>query len=231
MALVRRRWLAVVVSTLAVAGIVGTGFWFVWMPGYRPGLEKGEHVGVDVSAHQGAIDWRRVATDGIEFAYVKATEGADHADARFVRNWTRARRAGLRLGAYHFFTLCRSGVDQAENFLGRVPDDPDALAPALDLELAGNCSQRPSRTTLRRDLDAFVARVESATGRRVVLYVGDDFEHRYHLTATFDRPVWTRNLLRRPGDERWQVWQANDRGQVEGINADVDIDVMRPGAS
>src|SRR3954471_9883226 len=105
---VRRRGVAAVLSTIAVLGIVGTGFWFVWLPGYRPGLERGEQMGIDVSARQGTIDWQRVGRDGITFAYIKASEGAD-ADRRFRRNWREAEAAGVRAGAYHFFTLCESG--------------------------------------------------------------------------------------------------------------------------
>ncbi len=140
---VRRMVVAAVVSTAAVLAIVGTGFWFVWMPGYRPALEHGERFGIDVSSHQGSIDWQRVARDGIDFVYIKASEGGDAADARFRANWDGATSAGIEPGAYHFFTLCRSGADQAANFLESVPADRHALAPAVDLEFDGNCSRRP----------------------------------------------------------------------------------------
>lgn len=72
---------------------------------------------VDVSNHQGDIDWRAVARDDIRFAYLKATEGGDFIDKRFEKNWTGAGSADIDRGAYHFFTLCRPGVDQARNFL------------------------------------------------------------------------------------------------------------------
>jgi lysozyme len=222
---VRRMGVAAGLSTLAVLGIVGAGFWFVWLPGYRPGLERGERLGVDVSSHQGSIDWQRVARNGIGFAYIKATEGGDGVDGRFRANWDGAKAAGLELGAYHFFTLCRSGEDQAANFLGAIPLDRDTLAPAVDLEFDGNCSQRPAGSVLRRELLTFVRTVESALGRRLVLYLGDDVDARYHVTAHLDRPIWTRNLLRRPGTADWRIWQATDRGHVDGIDSEVDIDV------
>jgi lysozyme len=220
-----RKGMAAVVSTVAVVGIVGTVFWFVWLPGYRPGLEPGERLGIDVSAHQGAIDWQRVARDGIDFAYIKATEGSDEVDGRFRVNWNGAKAAGLELGAYHFFTLCRSGADQAANFLNSLPEGAEALAPAIDLEFDGNCSRRPDGATLRRELTTFVRTVESSVRRQVVLYLGDDVDELYHVTAQLDRPIWTRNLLRRPGTAGWRLWQATDRGRVDGIDANVDIDV------
>lgn len=129
-------------------------------------------------------------------------------------------------GAYHFFTLCRPGEEQAENFLRTVPASGGALPPAIDLELAGNCSARPDRD-VRMEVTAFLDAVEAATGDRVVLYVGDDFEDRYRLRDELDRPVWHRRLLRRPGFERWWIWQFHDRADVDGIDGGADLNVMR----
>ena len=89
-------------------------------PHHRPGLEAGERFGIDVSTHQGAIDWAAVAGDGIDAAYVKASEGATFEDDRFAENWAGAKAAGLEVGAYHFFTLCKEGEEQAANLLGRL---------------------------------------------------------------------------------------------------------------
>jgi lysozyme len=183
----RRRW-PFVVAVLVVLVALGLWGWYGWLPGYRPSLHAGERYGVDVSNHQREIDWARVAGDDIEFAYVKATEGGDFVDERFQRNWGGAAAVGLDRGAYHFFTLCRPGAEQAENFLRTVPSDPDALPPAVDFELAGNCSERPDRAWIERELGAFLEQVENATGHTVVLYVGDDFEGRYHIATSWTGP-------------------------------------------
>lgn len=172
-----RRWRraagAVLVTLAALAG-----FWHWWLPQYRPSLRPGERLGVDVSNHQGDIDWRRVAGDDIQFAYIKATEGGDWVDERFASNWIGAAKAGIARGAYHFFTLCRSGAEQTANFLRTAPDDGE-LPPALDLEVAGNCDSRPDYDVVIREVAAFIDRVESATGDAMLLYIGDDFEARY----------------------------------------------------
>lgn len=185
----RRRWIiggAVTMLLVATIGVTGR-FWAV--PNWRPDLRAGERYGIDVAAHQGTIDWSAVEGDGISFAYLKASEGGDFVDRRFASNWHDAAAAGLDRGAYHFFTLCRSGADQARHFLDTVPVDPEALAPAVDLELAGNCSERPSRAAVSREVDAFLDRVEVAWGRKVVLYVGDDWDRAYPTRARLDRPV------------------------------------------
>lgn len=212
---------------LAVVSAVAAGVWFVWLPGYRPGLRPGERYGIDVSHHQGTIEWDRVARDDIAFAYIKATEGSDFVDDRFAENWNASKAAGLVRGAYHFFTLCTGGAPQARNFLHAVPDDQDALPPAVDLELAGNCRARPDRASVERELLAFLMLVEQGSGRTAVLYVGDDFEHRYRVRASLGRPLWHRRFLRRPDVEGWVVWQVQGFAEVDGVRGGVDLNVFR----
>lgn len=211
---------AAVLAALVALAAVGR---YVWLPTYRPALRAGESYGIDVSHHQGAIDWRRVAGDGIAFAYVKATEGGDHVDARFAENWRGAGEAGIRRGAYHFFTLCRPGADQARNFLATVPGDAE-LAPAVDLELAGNCAERPSHHRVMTELVTFLDAVERERPR-VLLYVGDDFAERYFRDVNA-REQWCPSVLRRPGGN-WRVWQASAWARVDGVDGGVDLDVGR----
>jgi len=189
------------VAALAALAAGGLGARYVWLAQYRPALREGETYGVDASHHQGRIDWRAVAHDGVAFAYVKATEGATLTDPRFAANVAGARAAGLRVGAYHFFSLCARGKAQAASFLSAVPVVHDALPPAVDLELAGNCAARPGREDVRRDLTAFLADLE-------------------------ERPLWRRHLVRRPRGD-WLVWQVSGFARVHGIDGDVDLDVMR----
>lgn len=211
---------------LAVVCLAGA-LWTWWLPQYRPALRDGERYGIDVSNHQGDIDWARVAGDDIDFAYIKATEGGDWVDARFSTNWSAAGEAGLERGAYHFFTLCRPGKEQADNFL-RVVRDVGELPPALDLELAGNCSNRPDYEFVLAEVSAFIGRVESATGQRVLLYIGDDFESLYPAQDGLDRLLWHRRWYRRPNVDGWLIWQVSGMAHVDGIRADVDLNVMRP---
>jgi lysozyme len=222
-----KRSLILAAVALSVGAAVAAGVWFVWLPAYRPELHPGERYGIDVSHHQGRIEWDRVGQDDIAFAYIKATEGGDFVDDRFVENWRGAEAAGLQRGAYHFFTLCTGGVQQAQNFQRVVPEDRDSLPPAVDLELAGNCRARPSRASVERELLAFLTLVERESGRTVVLYVGDDFEGRYAVRETLGRPLWHRRFLRRPDVDGWVIWQISGFGEVDGVRGRVDLDISR----
>src|SRR3954453_12196349 len=102
-----RRHIGLVAGLVLALIVAALWTWHRALPAYRPARLAGEQFGVDVSNHQGEIDWRPVAADDMSFAYIKATEGGDFIDDRFRPNWDGAAAAGLDRGAYHFFTLCR----------------------------------------------------------------------------------------------------------------------------
>ena len=91
--------------------------------------------GIDVSHHQGVIDWGPVAAQGIQFAFIKATEGARYKDPRFAANWAATQHAGIVRGAYHYLRPELDGRQQARHFLdvvGRL--ERGDLPPVLDVE-------------------------------------------------------------------------------------------------
>lgn len=208
---------------VAVAGAV-TAFWT--FRHYEPDPSKYPVRGVDVSHHQGRIDWARVKADGISFAYLKASEGRDHRDEAFADNWAGARTAGLAVGAYHFFTFCSAGRAQAANFLAAAPRAEDALPVAVDIEFGGNCGARPSPAVLARELAAFLSVVEAREGKRAVLYLTPEAWSAYRDVLPA-RGVWRRSILHAPPrDEPWVIWQYHNRGAVKGVDGPVDINVF-----
>ena len=224
----RRRAIAAVLIAVTIGGLAA-GWWFLWVPNWRPPLQEGERYGIDVSSHQSEIVWEAVAGDDIEFAYVKATEGHDFVDEYFAANWRGAGKAELDRGAYHFFTLCTPGREQALNFLRVVEPDPNALPPAVDLELAGNCTARPSRADMLAELEGFLSEVEKAWEREALLYLGNDFESFYDVEQRLERALWVRRFLLRPTTDDWTIWQLHGYALVEGVVGGVDLNVMRNG--
>jgi len=184
--------------------------------------------GIDVSHHQKEIDWPRVAADDVSFAIIKATEGGDWVDRLFARNLSEARAAGLVVGAYHFYRFCRPPADQAKNFIDTVPRDQPLLPPVVDIEFHGNCERRPSVDELRAELAEFLAPVEAAFGKPAIIYLIGEAEEMYGA-AMPDRKRWVRAIVRHPGHENWTYWQYHNRGSVDGIEGDVDLNVLQGG--
>lgn len=209
----------------ALACLAAYHFWREW----RPGEKRFPVQGIDVSHHQGEIDWTVLKEQGVDFAYIKATEGGDHIDRRFAVNWRAAPAAGIRWGAYHFFTLCRPGTDQARNILGALPTDVNTLPVAVDLEYLGNCRgrNRMGIDSLHRELTAFIRAVEARTGKRVLLYLTREFDDAFQVSKRVDRPLWLRSLFRQPdfGARPWTMWQAHNYRRVRGIDGPVDWNV------
>ena len=81
--------------------------------------------GIDVSKHNGDIDFNQVRDDDYQFVYIKASEGMTYKDDAFDRNYRAARSAGLKVGAYHFFRKNRTGQEQADNLIGVIKGKAD----------------------------------------------------------------------------------------------------------
>lgn len=188
--------------------------------------------GVDASHHQGDIDWPRVARDDIAFAYLKASEGSTFADPRFAENAESAREAGLRVGGYHYFSLCSPGAAQADHFVevlrGAGADaGPATMPPAVDLEIQGQCSTPPGRDDLLAQVRTFLDDVEEATGSRVVVYEYPDFEEKYRFADELQRRQWVRRLGDTPPDRAWWIWQRADDASIDGIDGPADLNLIR----
>ena len=218
-------------AALAVAALLLVGFALYVLAGrWAPSNARYPVQGIDVSHHQGRIDWAKLPAQGVDFAYIKASEGGDHRDSRFAENWSASRAAGVATGAYHFFTLCRPGAEQAANFIAAVPLEEAALPPAVDLEYLGNCSARQSPEQFHRELAAFIAAVEGHFGKPVLLYLTEEFDSAYRVSARVDRPLWLRSLVREPdfGARPWRLWQVSNFRRLDGIEGRVDWNVQRP---
>jgi lysozyme len=203
---------------LILACLVLAGGYFYFQT-FSPDRGRYPVRGIDVSHHQGRIDWERVAADDVAFAVIKATEGGDHIDDAFAANLRAARAAGLAVGAYHFFTFCRPGADQARNFISVVPRDQPLLPPVVDIE---------SPEQLTAELSAFLGPVEAAFGKTAILYVTDEAAEAY-AGQIVGRPRWLRSLALRPSQDDWIYWQYHNRGRVDGIGGDVDLNVLQGG--
>ncbi len=181
--------------------------------------------GIDVSAHNGDIDFAAVAADGIGFVMIKATEGTDWQDRALTRNYFRAREAGLKVGLYHFFRFDSPGDLQALNFADAASLRPVDMPLVIDLEEFGNPRFTPTRQVLAR-LDTCLSHLRRR-GYDVMLYTNKRGYSRF-VEGRYDTiPLWLCSLEDGSPDARtWTFWQHSHRGRVAGIRGNVDLNVF-----
>lgn len=180
--------------------------------------------GIDVSRHNGDIDFKKVASSGVEFVFVKASEGVSHRDSLFVRNVEEAKRAGLKVGAYHFFRFDAEGVDQAVNFLSSVGQRPLDLGLVIDVEKTGN-PKSIEEEEVKRKLSSMVEYM-NLLGYRVMIYTNHEGYYTY-IDDTFPGiPLWICRFYENPINAEWTFWQYDHHGKVEGIRGDVDLNAF-----
>jgi lysozyme len=190
--------------------------------------------GIDVSKFQGDIDWNAVANSGVKFAWIKATEGGDHADARFQANWTGAKAAGVPHGAYHFVYWCRPPLEEMAFFEQNAPVEDDALPPVLDVEAtptSRTCHKHLTQDGAIADMKVMLEEMERHYGKRPIIYTTVDFYEAILSDGAFmDYPIWVRSTKHHPavkyGSRAWAFWQYQSDGQTPGINGNVDRDVF-----
>lgn len=198
----------------------------------NPSFDKYPIHGIDISHHQGVINWDVLLDkDGkyVQFVFIKATEGVTHVDSKFFDNWQEAKKRNLPVGAYHFFTFCTKGKEQADNFINTVPYDSLSLAPVIDLEFGGNCKDENRFPDLMNEIEEFISIVENHYKKKVIIYATQEFYDLYLVDNLKENPIWIRDIYCEPQLEdgrNWQFWQYANRGRLNGIDMFVDINVF-----
>ena len=217
----------VVVAVLGV--LVATGI--VW-PSRRPAAAPSVR-GVAVAHYQGEIDWDVLAAQDLDFAWIKATEGASHTDPRFAENWAAANRTDLLVGAYHFMSFESPGAEQAAQLAREVPATPGTLPPVIDLELYGRFFQDPpAPEQVRAILDPLVTGIEEHYGVPPIVYATDEAYDLYLADRYPDLPIWIRSVAWTPrlSDGRdWTIWQYSNRDRLpgyDGVEPYIDLNVF-----
>ena len=132
--------------------------------------------GIDVSGHQGSVDWAGQYGAGKRFAFVKATEGRTYESPSFASQYNGSYKAGFIRGAYHFaLPDSSSGANQANHFVdegGGWSSDGKTLPGALDMEWNpyGATCYGKSRSAMRSWINDFLSTYKSRTGRYPVIY-------------------------------------------------------------
>lgn len=196
-------------------------------------LAKGYDIrGVDVSSYQGEIDWGVLSEQGIDFAFIKATEGSTYVDERFADNFMKVSETKLIIGAYHFFSFESSGESQADNFIKTVPKQKGMIAPVIDLEFYGQYTSTPKSVgDVVKELTSMADKLEEYYGIKPMIYVTQKSYRLYIKDTELEKyPLWIRNVYFKPMfTSEWVFWQYCDTEELEGYNGDeekIDMNVF-----
>ncbi len=179
--------------------------------------------GIDLSAHNGNVDFAQVKKAGIDFVIMKASEGQDFRDAKFAANYADAKAQGFYVGAYHFFRFDVEGKLQAENFMDAVGDCELSLPLVIDVEEHGN-PYVFVKSRVVRQLQNMVDELES--NEYHVMFYTNKIGYDKFIKGNFDDyPLWICSFTHPAGVE-WTIWQYSHWGSVDGIEGDVDLNLF-----
>jgi lysozyme len=199
---------------------------------YPNGVPASIQCGIDISRYQPKIEWSALTASGIQFCFIKATEGARDVDASFRQHWEGAAKAGLVRGAYHFFRPQIPVSTQADSFARTVGQLlPGDLPPALDLEGTAGWVDIPPANRASLALNMLGA-LETRLHATPIVYASPWFATEmlkcHAALARF--PIWIAQYteehtpsIPKPWSS-WTFWQHSQSGSLPGISGPVDLD-------
>lgn len=200
----------------------------------------------DIGKKKYAIDWsqiritslgkmsrkriRGVVDYPVSFVYIKSTEGTTVRNRYYKGDYLSARKRGLNVGSYHFFSTTSPARRQADWFVKHSYLQRGDFPPVLDVEPSPAQIKKMGGTdTLFRAVRTWLKAVERQVGVRPVLYVSQSFVNRYLPLAPDikrDYLVWIARYGEYKPDVHLVYWQLSPDGRVSGIHGDVDINVF-----
>ncbi len=198
--------------------------------------------GIDISHYQSEkedINWSLVAKNNdpkISFAYIRTTMGKDGKDKDFKYNFSEAKKNGIKVGVYHYYRPNENSIEQFDNFLKNTPEIGD-LPPVLDIEEISEFGSK----NLRKGIINFLELTEKNYKKKPIIYAHQNFYNTQLRNKLLDYEVW---IARQNGSKNYPennqmkkepilldsrcplIWQYSGTGSVNGINGNVDLNVV-----
>lgn len=195
------------------------------------GVNHYKIVGIDVSHHQGDIDWKMVKRDTVHFCFMKATEGTNFKDKRFKYNLTQAKKNKIAVGAYHYYRYNKNNILQFKNFISVVPKNSIDFPPVIDAEYLGNpgLGDKKNREKFVKDLKEFQKMIRNYYGEEPIIYT-DILFYNNVLKNDIKNNLWMNDLHAKSinylDSSQWIFWQHSHKGNKNGIKGYVDLNVF-----
>ena len=187
--------------------------------------------GIDVSSHQGTINWQQVKDSGIDFAFIRVSYGKAYLDNKFTENWNGAKSVGIVRGPYQFFRMKHDPIEQAEVMLSWLGGamTPGDLPPVIDIEhdVPQYDDTYYSPAQWRSAVNLWINHVESHLGVKPIIYASYGFINWLNTSEFSDYPLWEAywgvSCPSIPNNfDTWVFWQDSATGSVPGISGNVD---------
>ena len=201
-------------------------------------IEGATKKGIDVSHHQGTIDWQKVKNDGIDFAIIRCGYGGNYTsydDRQWLRNVSECERLGIPYGVYlySYSENTEDAKSEAAHVLRLLEGHNPAYGVYYDLE-DENTTGTVSNTTIGTIAKTFCDQV-SASGYKVGIYASK-YWWQYKLTSSvFKNEKWSKWVAQYNTsctyEGTYDMWQCTSTGTVNGINGPVDLNFWMGGSS
>ncbi len=188
--------------------------------------EHNQILGIDVSHHQGKIDWNKalkmkINKDSIQFVYLKVTEGNTFTDPEYARNRKMLDRKSVKVGVYHFYTPGLNVREQANHFISSFKKT--SLKPVIDVEEIGALS----KSQLTDSIALFASIVKKKLGINPIIYTYESFYKDYFKGGALDHNIfWIASYSKKCticNQSNIVAWQFSDKGTINGISEKVDL--------
>jgi lysozyme len=178
--------------------------------------------GIDISHHNGDINWNEVTKSKhpIKYVFIKATEGEKLVDRRFHHNWEKVTKNGYVKGAYHFYRPDINSTNQFNLFSSTVKLEKGDLLPVLDVEK----SSKLGRDNLIKGIRNWVNLCEQKYGAKPIIYTGRKFYLEFLKDDFSECPLWIASYSNENsiGNINWDLHQFTEKVIIKGIPENVD---------
>ena len=200
--------------------------------------EKYEVKGVDVSEYQGEVDWDKIKSQGIDFAFIKATEGSTSKDNCFDTNFSKLKQMNdILIGCYHFFSFETKGEEQAQNYInvvGNIEKESNLFLPIIDIEYYSYYKKaKPSKEWVLEELQNLLNKMEEEYRLKPIIYTTMEFYNDYIKGNFEEYDLWIRDIVFNPSlnleNRKWEFWQYTGKGRLDGYKGEekfIDLNVF-----
>lgn len=182
--------------------------------------------GIDISMHNGTIDFTKVKDDNVEVIIIKATEGVDYIDPKFEEYYNQCNNMGFKLGFYHFMSEKTSPAIQAQDFYNAIKNKSFQVIPVLDIET--NTYGRSCTEISNRCIE-FLDEFKKLSGYDCVIYTGGYFGRDLLDSRVKRYKGWIAHYgVTNPMNNGFTIvgHQYSETGHVNGIYGSVDMNTF-----